>query len=37
LTINPHVLLRVGHAPATPGTSRRHLADILVESPSPPG
>jgi hypothetical protein len=35
LTMNPHVLLRVGHAPATAGTSRRHLADILVESPTP--
>lgn len=35
LTINPHVLLRVGHAAATAGSSRRHLADLLVEPPPP--
>ncbi|HEY3737831.1 MAG TPA: nitroreductase family protein [Jatrophihabitans sp.] len=27
----PHVLLRVGRAPATPGTRRRRLVDVLVE------
>ena len=27
----PHVLLRIGRAPATPGSRRRRLADVLVE------
>lgn len=31
LTAQPHMLLRVGRAPATPGTRRRRLADVLVE------
>jgi hypothetical protein len=32
LTMYPHILLRVGRAPATAGTSRRHLADLLTET-----
>jgi hypothetical protein len=31
LTMNPHVLLRVGRAPATPLTRRRRLVDVLDE------
>ena len=27
----PHVLLRIGRAPATPGARRRRLVDVLVE------
>jgi hypothetical protein len=27
----PHILLRIGHAPETPRTRRRHLADMLSE------
>lgn len=30
LMMHPHVLLRIGRASATPGTSRRHLDDLLV-------
>jgi hypothetical protein len=33
LGMNPHVLLRVGTAPATPITRRRHLVDVLTEMP----
>jgi hypothetical protein len=32
LTMYPHVLLRVGRAPATPATRRRRLVDMLGES-----
>jgi hypothetical protein len=32
LTAGPHVLLRVGRAPATPATRRRRLVDMLVEA-----
>jgi hypothetical protein len=32
LTARPHVLLRVGRAPATPATRRRRLVDMLVEA-----
>jgi nitroreductase len=31
LGIQPHVVLRVGRAPVTPSTLRRHLADVLVD------
>jgi nitroreductase len=31
LTMHPHVLLRVGRAPATPATRRRRLIDMLTE------
>lgn len=31
LTMRPHVLLRVGRAPRTPGTRRRRLVDVLAE------
>jgi hypothetical protein len=27
----PHVLLRVGRAPLTPGSRRRRLVDVLIE------
>lgn len=32
LTMQPHVLLRVGRAPATPATRRRRLIDMLTEA-----
>jgi hypothetical protein len=32
LSMHPHVLLRVGRAPATPKTRRRRLVDVLSES-----
>jgi nitroreductase len=32
LAMYPHVLLRVGYAPATPQTRRRRLVDVLVEN-----
>lgn len=32
LTMHPHVLLRVGHASATPATRRRRLVDVLTEA-----
>ena len=35
LTMNPHILLRVGYAPPTPGSSRRALEDVLDPSPTP--
>jgi nitroreductase len=31
LTMNPHVLLRVGRSPSTPASRRRRLVDVLVE------
>jgi hypothetical protein len=31
LTMRPHVLVRVGRAPATPPTRRRRLVDVLAE------
>ena len=31
LTMQPHVLLRVGRAPATPASRRRRLSDVLLE------
>jgi hypothetical protein len=31
LRMYPHVLLRVGRAPATPATRRRRLVDVLAE------
>ncbi len=31
LGVHPHVLLRIGRAPVTPGTARRRLTDVLVE------
>lgn len=33
VTTNPHVLLRVGRAPKTPGSGRRRLTDVLSEMP----
>jgi hypothetical protein len=30
--MTPHVLLRIGRAPATPASRRRRLADVLSES-----
>lgn len=33
LTLRPHVLLRVGRAPATAATRRRRLVDVLREAP----
>ncbi|HEY3089955.1 MAG TPA: hypothetical protein VGJ59_18040 [Jatrophihabitantaceae bacterium] len=33
LDMNPHVLLRIGHAPKTPASRRRRLVDVLSESP----
>ncbi len=35
LTMQPHVLLRVGRAGVTPGTPRRLLDDVLEEKPNP--
>lgn len=32
LEMNPHVLLRIGHAPRTPASRRRRLVDVLSES-----
>lgn len=32
LTMFPHVLLRVGRAPATPATRRRRLVDVITET-----
>ena len=32
LDMNPHVLLRIGHAPKTPASRRRRLVDVLSES-----
>ena len=32
LTMQPHVLLRVGRAPTTPATRRRRLIDMLTEA-----
>lgn len=32
LSMQPHLLLRVGRAPITPGARRRRLVDVLVES-----
>jgi hypothetical protein len=32
LTMFPHVLIRVGRAPATPATHRRRLVDVITES-----
>jgi nitroreductase len=32
LTMYPHILLRIGRAPATPATRRRRLVDVLGES-----
>ena len=32
LSMTPHVLLRIGRAPATPASRRRRLADVLSES-----
>jgi len=32
LAMHPHVLLRVGRAPATPGTRRRRLVDVITEA-----
>ena len=31
LTMQPHILLRVGHAPVTPASRRRRLDDVLEE------
>jgi len=31
LTMHPHVLLRIGRAPATPATRRRRLVDVITE------
>jgi hypothetical protein len=31
LTMNPHILLRVGRAPITPSSHRRRLVDVLTE------
>jgi len=31
LSMHPHVLLRIGHAPETPATRRRRLVDVLNE------
>ena len=31
LTMHPHILLRVGRAPATPVTRRRRLVDVITE------
>jgi hypothetical protein len=31
LAMNPHILLRIGRAPATPASRRRRLVDVLVE------
>jgi hypothetical protein len=36
LSIYPDVLLRIGHAAPTPGSSRRHLQDLLLD-PAPTG
>lgn len=36
LTMHPHVLLRIGYAPPTPGSSRRALADVVDEQLVPP-
>jgi hypothetical protein len=33
LTMNPHLLVRVGRAPATPASRRRRLMDVLIENP----
>jgi hypothetical protein len=33
LTMNPHLLIRVGRAPLTPASRRRRLVDVLVENP----
>lgn len=33
LSMQPHVLLRVGRAPATPATRRRKLVDVLRQQP----
>ncbi|MEO6503369.1 MAG: nitroreductase family protein [Jatrophihabitantaceae bacterium] len=33
LSMQPHVLLRVGRAPATPATRRRKLVEVLRQSP----
>ena len=35
LAMYPHVLLRVGRAPATPATRRRRLVDVLEDAPGP--
>jgi nitroreductase len=32
LDMNPHVLLRIGHAPKTPASRRRRLVEVLTES-----
>ncbi len=32
LAMHPHILLRIGHASATPATRRRRLVDVLVEA-----
>ena len=32
IDMNPHVLLRIGHAPKTPASRRRRLVDVLSES-----
>ena len=32
LSMHPHVLLRVGRAPATPATRRRRLVDVITEA-----
>ena len=33
LSMQPHVLLRVGRAPITPATRRRRLVDVIVDEP----
>ncbi len=35
LTMSPHILLRIGYASPTPGSSRRALEDVLDPSPTP--
>jgi hypothetical protein len=35
LTSYPHLMLRIGRAPATPATRRRRLVDVLSEDPEP--
>lgn len=32
IALNPHVLLRIGHAPKTPASRRRRLVDVISES-----
>lgn len=35
LQVNPHIVLRVGRAPLTAASNRRHLADVVVDQRQP--